>query len=85
MELSLVEPFWSPIKSRSRAQFKAVAVQTEFAAVLDKPDALARIGISGCYIDTNPIACEPWYRLKATMRHPYSRLAPRKRGFSPRP
>ncbi|MGH8644352.1 MAG: hypothetical protein ACREX4_07805 [Gammaproteobacteria bacterium] len=36
MELSLVEPFWSPIKSRSRAQFKAVAVQTEFKAALDQ-------------------------------------------------
>ena len=68
MELSLVEPFWSPIKSRSRAQFKAVAVQTEFKAVLDKPDALARIGISGCYIDADPIACEPWYRLEQQLK-----------------
>ncbi len=68
MELSPVEPFWSPIKSRSRAQFKAVAVQTEFAAVLDKPDALARIGISGCYIDTDPVACEAWYQLEQQLK-----------------
>ncbi len=68
MELSLVEPFWSPIKSRSRAQFKAVAVQTEFAAVLDKPNALACIGISGCYIDADPMACAPWYRLEQQLK-----------------
>ncbi|MGH7371624.1 MAG: hypothetical protein ACREJK_07240, partial [Candidatus Methylomirabilales bacterium] len=68
MELSLVDPFWSPIKSRSRAKFKAVAVQTEFKAVLDQPDALARIGISGCYIDADPVACEAWYRLEQQLK-----------------
>jgi len=68
MELSLVEPYWSPIKSRSRAEFKPVAVQTELKAVLDQPDVLARIGISGCYIEADPVACAPWYRLERELK-----------------